>query len=89
MGSPLTSATPKRASKWCRRLDEARARPSCLKLKEEEQVGKDFGETPCSKEEDEVEVVQLIGISLRCPPVKRWRGGGAVLQWWEDGEAPP
>ena len=47
------------------------------------------GGAPSSKEEDEVEVVQLVGINLRCPPVKRWRGGGAVLQWWEDGEAPP
>jgi len=36
------------------------------------------------KEEDEVEVVQLVGVVLRCPPA-RWMGfnGGG------DGGAPP
>jgi hypothetical protein len=33
-----------------------------------------------SKEEDDVEGVQLVGVDLRCPPAKLRRGGG--LQWW-------
>ena len=88
MSSPATSATPARASRWWRGLGEARARRSCLKLEEEEQVGEDLGETPCSKEEDEVEVVQLVGVDLRRPPTmlrrgEGFNGGGGA------GEAPP
>jgi len=47
-----------------------------------------LGEAPSSKEEDEVEVVQLVGVDLRRPPTMLQRGegfnggGGA-------GEAPP
>jgi len=45
-----------------------------------------LGEAPSSlpKEEDEVEVVQLVGVVLQCPPA-RWMGfnGGG------DGGAPP
>ena len=43
-----------------------------------------LGEAPSPKEEDEVDVVQLVGVVLRCPPA-RWMGfnGGG------DGGAPP
>jgi len=41
-----------------------------LKLEEEEKrLREKLGEAPSSKEEDDVEVVQLIGVDLRCPPM--------------------
>ena len=70
------SGTPARASRWCRGLDEARGRPSCLKLEEEEE--EDGGEAwGSSKEEDEA--VQLVGVDLRRPPASSGEVEG--LQW--------
>ena len=43
-----------------------------------------LGEAPSPKEEDEVEVVQLVGVDLRRPPA-RWRGFNGE----GEGEAPP
>jgi len=37
MSLPAMVGTPARASRWCRGLGEARGRPSCLKLEEEEE----------------------------------------------------
>ena len=37
------------------------------------------GEAPSSKEEDEVEVVQLVGVDLRRPPAMLRRGGEASM----------
>ena len=31
------------------------------------------------KKEEEIGVVQLIGVVLRCPLAKLWRGGGASM----------
>ena len=36
-------------------------------------------EAPSSKEEDEVEVVRLVGVDLRRPPAMLWRGGEASM----------
>jgi len=47
-----------------------------------------LGEAPSSKEEDEVEVVQLIGVDLRRPPAMLRRGEG-FNGGGEDGGAPP
>ena len=43
-------------------------------------MGVKLGEAPSSKEEDEVDVVQLLGVDL-------WRSSGEVegLQWWRRG----
>jgi len=41
-------------------------------------------EAPSSKKADEVEVVQLVGVVLRCPPA-RWMGFNGA----GDGGAPP
>ena len=38
-----------------------------------------LGETPSSKEEDEVEAVQLIGVDRRRPPAMLRCGGGASM----------
>ena len=38
-----------------------------------------FGEAPSSKEENEVEAVQLVGVDLRRPPMMLRRGGGVSM----------
>ena len=35
-----------------------------------------LGKAPSSKKEEEVEVVQLVGVDLRCPTAMLWRGEG-------------
>ena len=39
MSLPAMSGIPARASRWCIGLGEARSRPACLKLEEEEEEG--------------------------------------------------
>jgi len=38
-----------------------------------------LGEAPSSKKEEEVEVVQLVGVDLRRPPAMLRRGGWALM----------
>jgi len=38
-----------------------------------------LGEAPTSKEENEVEAVQLVGVDRRRPPAMLRRGGGASM----------
>jgi len=48
-------------------------------LRKMKRMKEKLGEAPSSKEEDEGEVVQLIGVGLQCPPVMLRRGGGASM----------
>ena len=78
------SGTPVRASRWCRGLGEARGRPSCLKLEEEEQVGEDLGgEFLAPRKKMKSSRCSSSASSDDAPA--RWRGfnGGG------EGEAPP
>lgn len=68
------------------RLGVARGRLPCLGLEggdgvEEELVGGKL----LPKEEEEIGVVQLVGVVLRCPPVVLRRGGASMVRV-EEGE---
>ena len=57
-------------------LGEAQGRPHAWSLKKRKEK---LGGDPSSKEEDEGEVEQLVGVDLRRPPAMLRRGGGCSM----------